>query len=88
MKYKIVWIENTDSTGRELKEFMNGLPNPKITGGDCYGGTEIECSDTFEAKDIEEAKKKVDELFDAVEVFTVFDNKGNRAFTEEDCEVN
>lgn len=84
MKYKIVWIENTDSTGKELKDFMETLPNPKQTGGDCYGGTEIECYDTFEAKDIEEAKKKIEELFNAVEVFAVFDDKGNRAFTEED----
>lgn len=84
MKYQIIWIENTDRTGKELKEFMATLPNPKITGGDCYGGTEIECYDTFEAKDIKGAKKKIEELFNAVEVFTCFDDKMNMVFTEED----
>ena len=82
MKYKIIWIENTDRVEKELKEFMKTLPNPKITGGDCFGGTEIECFDTFEAKDIEEAKKIVDRDFNAVEIFCVFDEKGNRAFNE------
>ncbi len=83
MEYKIVWLEWTDKDGKELQDFKDTLPNPKHTGGDCYGGKEIECYDTFEAKDIKEAKRKVKELFYEVEIFTVFEN-GERVFTEED----
>ena len=86
MKYKIVWIENTDTTGKQLKEFKEGLPNPKVTGGDCFGGTEIECFDYIEAKNIEEVKKKIKEEFCEVEIFTLFDNEMKRVLTEEDLE--
>jgi len=85
MKLEIVWLEYTDKEGKELKEFMKTLSNPKYTGGE-LGGTEIECFDTFEAETIEEAKKKVKKDFFEVEIFTVLDENNNRVFTEEDLE--
>ena len=88
-RFKIYWLENTEKTGKELKDFMETLPNPKITGTYPFSDelTEIECYDVFEAKNIEEAKKKIKEDYYEVEIFTVFDNdSGERLFTEEDME--
>jgi len=82
--YKIVWLENTILEGKELKEFLEYLPNPKITCDDS-NGTEIECHDFIKAKDIKELKKIIQEDYDEVVIFTVFLGK-KRILTEEDME--
>lgn len=87
MKYKICWFEFTDRTGDELKDFLETLPNPVIKGQDCFDESRlaIECTDTFEAKNIKEAIKLVGETYCDVEIFTALDAKtGKRLFTEED----
>ena len=86
MRFKICWTEFTDKTGKELEDFMQSLPNPRVTGAYYtfdQDNKEIECTDYFGAKNIEEAIKKVS-AYD-VEIFTVFNAKtGQRLFTEED----
>ena len=86
MKFKICWLEFTDRLGKELKEFLETLPNPKITGTYPYDEqVEIECVDYFPAKNIKEAIKFVAEAYCDVEIFTVFNAEtGERLFTEED----
>jgi len=47
----------------------------------------LENTSVFEAKNIEEAKKKIKEDYYEVEIFTVFDNDSDEIlFTEEDVE--
>lgn len=80
--YKIYWLENTILEGKELKAFLETLPNPDITG-EFMGGNEIECHDFIKAKDIRELKKIIKEDYSDVEIFTVFLGK-KRIMTEED----
>jgi hypothetical protein len=85
-KYKIYWEEFTTSTGKELREEMKDLPNPKIIGkeGD---RTTIACRDSFSAKNDAEAKKYVEDNYYGVwgegNGLSVTKN-GKEVFTEED----
>jgi len=89
MKFKICWIECTEKTGKELKDYMKYLPvTSRITGRYLVGEglTEIECVDTFEAKGIHKAKKYVEDNYIIPDnVFTVTNaDTGKILFTEED----
>lgn len=80
--YKIIWLENSTLEGKELKAFLDTLPNPDITG-EFMGGNEIECYDFIKAKDIRELKKIIREDYSEAEIFSVFLGK-KRILTEED----
>jgi len=85
MKYNFViyWIETTTIIDEEeLKECMESLPNPKVTGM-FKDMTEIECWDLIEAYDLEELKKIIKEDYYEVEIFSVFLND-EIVLTEED----
>jgi len=84
-KYSINWDEYTVSEGKELKKYMETLPNPKIIGKDNEGNTIIHCEDTIKAKNDEEAKKIIEDNFYEVETFDVIKD-GKVIFTEEDIE--
>ena len=85
VKYTIRWNEYTLAEGKDLKKFMDTLPNPKIIGHDSEQ-TIIRCIDTFSATSDEEAKKYVSKQYYGVE--TAFDvlKNGKVVFTEEDIE--
>ncbi len=69
-----------------IKELHKLLPAKDIHPDDTDGWVECECEDTFEAKDIEEAKVKAINDYDInTQVFRVSDEKGKELFTEEDC---
>jgi len=86
MKYKIHWIEWTGTEDKELKDFMDNLPNAKITGGDCKGWSETECFDYIVANDLKELKQKIKSDFYEVEIFTILDDKGEFVMNEENLE--
>jgi len=74
-----------------IKNIMDGLPKGSTWQYDPHendGWIECQCRDTFEAKNIREAKKIASE-YDCGDndVFTVFDEKGKTLFTEEDLEA-
>ena len=73
-----------------IKNIMSYLP-PKSTWqydpNENDGWIECQCRDFFEAKSIEEAKKIASEYeCGDSDIFTVFDEKRKRVFTEEDLE--
>jgi len=85
MKYTILWLEYFEDM--EKYEKMKGyLPKKQKCTGDGLMGIEFEVEDTFEAKDIEEAKQVIRDEYYEVEVFVVFDDKRNKVFTDEDME--
>ena len=94
MKFKIYWLEyhNPNNWGKTeeegIKNICDSLPTKswQYDPNENDGWIEVECEDIFEAKDIEEAKKKTYEYDIPTEVFTVFDDKGKILFTEEDVE--
>lgn len=93
MKYKICWLEHhiCDSE-KDEKEWLDSLPPySRITGaGGIYGYdvVEFECIDWFEADNVDIAKNYVREEYeypsDDFEIFSVYDELGERVFTEED----
>ncbi len=88
MKCKIVWFEYHICVDEEdEKELLDMLPiGSRIISGD-EDLVGFECIDTFEADNIEEAKKIVKEDYNEVEIFGVVNaDTGERLFTEEDFE--
>ena len=68
-----------------IKNIIEGLPTKswQFDGND--GWIEVECEDTFEATNIEEAKKIASEYdCGSSRVFSVFDENDEIVFTEED----
>lgn len=86
-KFKIVWYEYF-SDMQDYKENANIPITHKHTGYMKGYGEEFECWDFFEARNIKEAKKIVEDDYYAVDFFTVFDKKKNRVFTEEDINLD
>ena len=88
MRFKISWLEHhVCETDEKVKFWLDNLPPNTKNMGNVFGDeiVEFECLDTFKANDIEEAKKKASEYECGEEnVFTVFNDRGNRLFTEED----
>jgi hypothetical protein len=93
--YKIMWLEyhnpinwsekeDYDDGIEQLKKLLPPKTNIHLDPNENDGWVECECVDTFNAKNLKEAKKKASE-YDIGDsgVFTVF-NKGKRVFTEED----
>jgi len=70
-----------------IKKITESLPTKswQYDPNEADGWIEVECLDTFEAKDIEEAKKIAGEYdCGSSGIFSVFDEKGKVVFTEED----
>ena len=93
MKFRIYWLEyhdpmNWGETEEEgIKNMYDLLPAKDIhlDPNENDGWVECECEDTFEANSIEEAKKIANEYdCGSSSVFSVFDEKGEVVFTEED----
>ena len=89
MKYKICWLEHhICDDERDEKEWLDSLPPySRITGAD-DNVVEFECIDWFEADNIDIAKNYIREEYnfpsDDFEIFTVWNELGERLFTEED----
>ena len=74
--------ENYEKVLRAIKEWLP--PNSKHSGG-YYDNWEFECSDTFEADNIEEAKIIASEYECGQNgIFEVIDENKKRVFNEED----
>ena len=98
-KYKIYWYEyhnpgnwadrqEGDIEEEGIKNIMSDFsPESKWNYDGDDGWIEVQAVDTFEARDIIEAKKKA-MGYECGEsnIFTVYDEYGNRLFTEEDLE--
>jgi len=91
-KYKILWCEyhNPKSWGGTISEGINSImldfsPESKWNEDGDDGWIEVQAVSTFEASDILEAKKiaKDYDIGDA-DIFTVFDEYGNKLFDEGD----
>lgn len=86
MKFKIHWIEyRYCETIKQEKEYLTYLPIGSKISGELMGDTEFECSDSFEANTIEEAKI-ISRNYECGEhgVFAVVDETGKTLFTEQD----
>lgn len=84
MKFKIFWLEYFET--KKAPEIKYLPLTHKHTGYLSGYGEEFECWDFFKAENVEEAKKIVEKDYE-IEFFTVFDEKGNRLFTEEDINL-
>jgi hypothetical protein len=72
-----------------MNDYIKTLPNAKKRKEQWEGdATTFDCSDTFEANSIEEAKEIVKnkylEQYNGAEYFDCKDERGKRVFTEED----
>jgi hypothetical protein len=90
MKFKICWFQFHEfDTEEEAKEYLDYLPEgTRLTGySEVEGGYEYECINTFEAKGIEEAERRIAKDSSGIEIFAVFNaDTGERLFTEEDID--
>lgn len=96
MKFTIIWNEIIYRTGNldaafteEDIKYINTFPNAKIREKQETKDTiKFDCSDTFEAKNIEEAKEIVTnkylEQYNGAEFFDCKDEQGRTVFTEID----
>ena len=88
MKFIIYWTEchNPDNWGdtREegIKNICDSLPTKSWANDSNDGWIRVECEDTFEAENIKEAKKYVEDNYEDVVVFNVY--IADIQFTEED----
>jgi len=87
---KVGWLTRMKTGIRKMKDC---IPVESFTfdqfGGRSQGDdwVQLNCKDTFTAKDIEEAKKRASEYDIPDSIFTVYDTQSNkRLFTEEDLE--
>ena len=95
-KYKVFWLEyhnplNWGETEKEgVKNICDSLPT-KSWGYDPNeddGWIEVSCLDKFEANNIEEALKYVEENYEIqTGVFSIFDEEGKIVATEEGIEI-
>jgi len=83
--FEIDSLENPDNYKKVLKEIKGHLPIYSKHSGELMGDWEFECTTTFKANDIEEAKMVACFDFDC-EVFVVFDKCMTKLFDDSDCE--
>lgn len=83
--YEIDEEEYPENYKKVVTEILSGLPIGSKHSGSLMGDWEFECSDTFEADSIEEAKEKTKEYeCGQSNVFSVNDDKGNKVFDDVD----
>ena len=98
MKYSIYWTEFHDPFNwiddrtenreqdyqRGVASILSSLPNSKVICRCEDDYIEVQAHNTFVADTIENAKRYVRDNYSDIKIFSVFDDKHSRVFTEKD----